>query len=137
MTRRDLQNISRLRIQEAKLLLINSSYSGAYYLAGYSVECGLKACIARQMRQSNIPDKKFIQEIYTHNLKDLVKSAGLETNRVDYEKANVNFAAHWAIVKDWNETSRYNIFTQVKAQELYNSITTNKGGVLAWIRQYW
>jgi hypothetical protein len=89
------------------------------------------------MRQSNIPDKKFIQEIYTHNLKDLVKSAGLETNRVDYEKANVNFAAHWAIVKDWNETSRYNIFTQVKAQELYNSITTNKGGVLAWIRQYW
>jgi HEPN domain-containing protein len=56
MTRRDLQNISRLRIQEAKLLLINSSYSGAYYLAGYSVECGLKACIERQMRQSNIPE---------------------------------------------------------------------------------
>ena len=89
------------------------------------------------MRQSNIPDKKFIQEIYTHNLKDLVKSAGLEAFRAAYERENADFAANWAIVKNWNETSRYNIFTQVNALELYNSITKRKGGVLPWIQQYW
>jgi hypothetical protein len=137
MTRRELQNLSRLRIREALLLLNSSSFSGAYYLAGYSVECALKACIAKEMRQSNIPDKKFINEIYTHNLKDLVKSAGLEPLRAAYEKANVNFAANWAIVKDWNETSRYNTFTPIQAQELFNSITSRSGGVLPWIRQYW
>ncbi len=137
MTRRELQNLSAVRIQEAKLLLDNLAFSGAYYLSGYAVECALKACIAKQMRKSDIPDKKFIQEIYTHNLKDLVRSAGLEAIRSNYERANVNFAANWAIVKDWNETSRYNIFTQIKAQQLYNSITTRTGGVLLWIRQYW
>ena len=83
------------------------------------------------------PEKRFINEIYTHNLKELVKSAGLETLRGTYERANVNFATNWAIVKDWNETSRYNTFTQIQAQELYNSITSRTGGVLPWIRQYW
>lgn len=137
MTRRELQHLSKLRIKEARLLLNNSAYSGAYYLSGYSVECALKACIAKQMKQSNIPDKKFINEIFTHNLKDLVKSAGLETLRAAEERANINFAANWAIAKDWNETSRYNIFTEIKAQELYNSITSSTGGILLWIRQYW
>jgi HEPN domain-containing protein len=47
MNRADLQQLAELRITEAKVLLDNGFYAGAYYLAGYAVECALKACIAK------------------------------------------------------------------------------------------
>ena len=137
MNRGHLQQLTRLRLREAKLLLDNRNYSGAYYLAGYSIEYALKACISRRIRQNEIPDKKFIIDCYTHNLKDLVKLANLETARATLEQANANFAANWAIVKDWNESSRYKTFNQIQASELYTSITSRTGGILSWIRQYW
>ena len=118
-------------------MLSNGNYSGAYYLCGYAVECALKSCISKKINQSEIPDKKFINDCYTHNLKDLVKLAGLENARNVLERNDANFAASWAITKDWNETGRYNIFTQIQAQELYNSITSRRGGILSWIRLYW
>ena len=137
MTRIHLQQLTRLRLKEVKLLLDNGSYSGAYYLAGYTIEYSLKACISKRIRQSEIPDKKFINDCYTHNLKDLVKLANIETQRAALERVNANFAANWAIAKDWNESSRYKTFTQIQATELYNSITSRNGGILSWIRQYW
>ncbi len=39
----DFQSFSRIRVNEAKALLHLKHYSGAYYLAGYAVECALKA----------------------------------------------------------------------------------------------
>ena len=44
MDRKVLQSLSLLRIREAEALLSAQYFSGAYYLAGYSVECGIKAC---------------------------------------------------------------------------------------------
>ena len=86
MTRADLKNLSRLRINKAKLLLGNNKYSGAYYLAGYSIECALKACISRKIPANTIPEKKFIIDRYTHNLKDLVELADLEVDRLRLER---------------------------------------------------
>jgi HEPN domain-containing protein len=137
MTRVELQNLTRIRLREANILIANGNYSGAYYLAGYAIECALKACISRQIRANTIPDKKLINETYTHNVKDLVKLAGIESQRSTLERTNANFAANWAIVKDWNESSRYKTYTQIQAQELYNSITSRTGGILIWIRQHW
>ena len=57
MNRLDLQQLSDLRIGEAKALLAQGFPEGAYYLAGYSVECALKACIARRTREHDFPDK--------------------------------------------------------------------------------
>lgn len=45
MNRVDFRQLAGLRIAEAKVLLDNNLYAGAYYLAGYAVECALKACI--------------------------------------------------------------------------------------------
>jgi len=39
MNRVDLQKLSRIRVKEAKVLLDNGYFNGAYYLLGYSVEC--------------------------------------------------------------------------------------------------
>lgn len=47
MNRKDLQELSKLRLKEAKLLIDNNSFDGAYYLCGYSVECALKAWIRK------------------------------------------------------------------------------------------
>src|SRR5919106_3680906 len=40
--------------------------SGAYYLAGYAVECGLKACIAKQVRRHEFPDRTTVNQSHTH-----------------------------------------------------------------------
>ena len=42
MNRADFQKLAALRLNEAKALLDNKCYEGAYYLIGYAVECGLK-----------------------------------------------------------------------------------------------
>lgn len=137
MNRSHLKQLTRIRLRESRLLLNSRNYSGAYYLSGYTIECALKACISRKIRNNEIPEKKFIHDIYTHSLKELIKLAGLETDRIALERTNVNFATNWAIVKDWNESSRYKIFNRNQATELYNSITSRSGGILQWIRQYW
>ena len=68
MNRVDLQALSETRIREAKSLLAAEFMDGAYYLAGYSVECALKACIAKQTQEHDFPDKKLVNESHTHNL---------------------------------------------------------------------
>ena len=58
MTRSDLQLLSRMRQREARVLLVNNHFAGAYYLTGYAVECALKAAVAKQVHRHDFPDKK-------------------------------------------------------------------------------
>ncbi|MEA2905782.1 MAG: hypothetical protein QOI12_3169 [Alphaproteobacteria bacterium] len=62
------QRLAELRLHEAKLLGQGGHPSGAYYLAGYAIECALKARIAAQFREHEIPDKALVNRIYTHDL---------------------------------------------------------------------
>ncbi|MCH9011178.1 MAG: HEPN domain-containing protein, partial [Chloroflexi bacterium] len=78
MNRADLQEISSLRVEEARVLLRNGYYSGAYYLIGYAVECALKACIAKQIRRYDFPDRKLVNDSYTHDLEKLLGVSGLK-----------------------------------------------------------
>ena len=50
-------------------------FDGAYYLAGYAVECALKACIAKGTLRGEFPDKKRVDSSYSHNLRELFKVA--------------------------------------------------------------
>jgi HEPN domain-containing protein len=56
--RKDLQELSKVRLKEAKALLDLGMPDGAYYLAGYAVECALKACLAKGTVKYEFPDKK-------------------------------------------------------------------------------
>jgi HEPN domain-containing protein len=100
MTKQTLETLTRERLKECEVLLNNKCYSGAYYLAGYSVEFALKACIAKQINQHQIPEKSFVNEFYVHDLKRLVRLAGLETERSDKEQNDTDFAINWGVVKD-------------------------------------
>ena len=67
------------RIHDAAFLLANGRWSGAYYLAGYAVECGLKACIMAFVEASGaiFQDKKYSEKCWTHDLEDLLELADL------------------------------------------------------------
>lgn len=57
ITKPDLEALSIVRLDDAKLLFQSGRYSGAYYLSGYAVELAIKACIARVFQANAIPDK--------------------------------------------------------------------------------
>lgn len=137
MNRNDLINLSRIRLRESYVLLKKGYYEGAYYLCGYVVECGLKACIAKQTKQHSFPDKNTVNASYTHNLYNLVKTAGLEPVLDEEIKKDKDFGENWAIVKDWTEKSRYEKPDEKKARDLYSAVTNKKHGVLKWIRKHW
>lgn len=59
MNRKTFQVLANLRIREAQALLRAKEFSGAYYLVGYAVECGLKACIAKGVKKHDFyPGKR-------------------------------------------------------------------------------
>src|SRR6266496_6088155 len=109
MNRGDFQQLARIRIREAKVLLDSGNYEGAYYLAGYSVECALKACIAKQTKRYDFPpDVSTTREkIYTHDLKKLLEHAGLEPARKNDMAYNALLAANWTTTQEWSEEKRY------------------------------
>ncbi len=137
VNRSDLQVLARVRLAEARALLSAGHPDGAYYLAGYAVECALKACIAKGTQRHEFPDKKSVDASHTHNLRDLVKVANLELARLEEVKRNPVFRDHWDLVQQWSEQSRYRRHDSKLAQALLGAITDRKHGVIAWIRKFW
>src|SRR2546428_13922839 len=78
VNRIDFQKLAEIRIEEAEALLNAKKWAGAYYLAGYAVECGFKACIAKKTKRHDYPDKDFSAKCYTHKVEQLVVQAGLQ-----------------------------------------------------------
>ena len=136
MNRRELQGLSRIRLFEAKALLKAGYPDGAYYLAGYSVECGLKACIAKGTKRYDFPDKKTVDASYTHNLNALVTAANLAPAFKERREDRV-FLANWELVQEWSERSRYQRHELRSATMLVEAIDNGKHGVMACIRRYW
>lgn len=137
MNRNELKDLSRLRLQEAKILIDNGSSHGAYYLCGYSVECALKACVAKNIKRHEFPDKNVVQKSYTHDLGELVKVAGLDHLLRAHMAASPDFKINWNVVKDWKETSRYQKNSMISATDLYTAINHRGNGVMSWVKKYW
>jgi len=137
MNRSDFQHLARIRINEAKVLLDNGCDDGAYYLAGYAVECALKACIAKQTQRHDFPDKKQADDSHTPDLTKLIKVAKLEGKLNETTALNATFAENWRILRTWSETARYKTTTQQLAEKLYNAIVDRQDGVLSWLKKFW
>jgi HEPN domain-containing protein len=137
MNRVDLQKIAEIRIRESSMLLDAGFPDGAYYLAGYAVECALKACIAKRTREHDFPEKTLVIGSYTHKLKDLLRLAELKTELEAILQTDPLMEANWAIIQDWSEESRYEKWTAREAAVLLRAIEDKKGGLLTWIMQRW
>lgn len=120
------------------MLLGSRSFEGAYYLLGYSVECALKACIAKQVRRYDFPDRKSVNDSYVHYLEQLLGVAGLRDMLRNDSATNPTLGVNWSVVKDWSETSRYRLSVPEKlAHDFYSACTSRTNGVLNWLRKSW
>lgn len=138
MNRADLQSLSDIRIADAKVLLGARRYQAAYYLVGYAVECALKACVAKQIREHDFPDKQLILDSHTHSVSQLLRISGLKAQFEARIAADKSFEVNWTTVKDWNENTRYDgTISDVKARDLFNAVTDQTSGVLPWLKTVW
>lgn len=137
LKRSDFQDLAKLRIADAEQLLKSGNFPGAYYVAGFAVECGLKACIAKATDQFEFPDFDRAKESWNHDLTKLLNAAGLLAEHGKRIASDVDFNANWLIVKDWDVASRYEKRSQAEAQGLFDAITDTGHGVLPWVEGYW
>lgn len=137
LTKGDLETLAVARLEDALHLLAAGRSSSAYYLAGYAIELALKACISKLFLPNVIPDKAFVNAIYTHKLDNLMSIAGLLPEFNAAMKADPELAANWAIVNQWNEESRYQLWDPMSAATLLHSINEPNHGVLQWLRKHW
>jgi AbiV family abortive infection protein len=137
VNRRDLRALSTIRIGDAKALLDAGHFAGAYYLAGHSIECALKACVARQIHAGDFPDKKLAGEAFTHDLAKLVATAGLDVTFAADRKANSVLDVNWATVKDWTVDIRYDTTVTASRSLDFYAACVGRNGILPWVKRRW
>lgn len=135
----DLKQIAEERLKDAGVLLAAGQWGGAYYLAGYAVECGLKACIIRNIERTGalFEDRKFAEKCFTHDFNKLLEAADLLIAYRVNVIADPAFARNWSIVEEWTETDRYYSQPETKARKFYGAITHSASGVFPWIKTHW
>jgi hypothetical protein len=137
MSKSDLEKLALLRLEDARFLLNADRSSAAYYLAGYSLELALKACIAKLVQPNAIPDLEFVKAIYVHKLDKLLALSGLRPAFESDVKADPQLSAHWAIANNWSEESRYAFWDPFTAASLIQAIHEPNHGVFPWVRKHW
>jgi hypothetical protein len=138
MNSSDFQKLSAIRLAEAKILLRNKHYAGAYYLAGYSIECALKACIAAKTKATDFPPKPDkVRDYYKHDLAALMRLAELKDKLDERCKVSSKFQSNWEVVTRWTEQSRYETNIDSKtARMILKAIGDSRNGVLRWMKSY-
>lgn len=133
-----LRQLADIRLAESAVLIASKMWTGAYYLAGLSVECALKSYHASAVKQYDYPNKDFILKLYSHGLEDLLSldptlKLALQTDA----KANQKLAVNWSTVKDWKIEKRYEIIPELDARGMYDAVSETGSGVMAWIKTKW
>jgi HEPN domain-containing protein len=138
MNRNDFQNLSRIRLAEAKALFKLGKYDGAYYLAGYAVEFALKSCIAKETQRHDFPpDRRRTEEIYKHSAADLLKAAKLQSLLKASTDRDLELEANWTVVGNWSEQSRYQRFSRADVEGMIEAVSNRNHGVLPWLKWHW
>jgi hypothetical protein len=137
-TQAEFRQLADERLEEARELLALKRWGGAYYLAGYAVELGLKACIIKALMMTDaFPPKDFSRDCYTHTIEKLVGLANLADHRKIATSTDPDLSVNWGVVKDWSEEKRYHFIDQSEAEELFNAIADASHGVFQWIKTQW
>ena len=138
-SRSDFQKLTDLRMKESQLLLNQKDWDGAYYLAGYALECALKACVMKYVEQTGVifEDKKYGKKCWTHDLDELFRLAGLTVVRNQAISNNPQLRQNWTVASSWSEASRYRFIAQLMSENLINATNDPADGVLTWLKNYW
>ena len=131
MNRNELQNLARTRQDEAAVLLQEGRFSGAFYLAGYAIECALKACIAKQTQEHDFPEKARTARSHTHDLSSLLGLALLDD---ELASSDEQLKDKWNFIRrEWSEVTRYATWSDEEAAVMLDAVN----GVLTWIMSRW
>jgi HEPN domain-containing protein len=137
------------RLKDAEVLLAGGRWAFAYYVAGYAVECALKACLLKRMvitgwvfDESTKKAKEYLDDCRTHDFSAILRVAGmqkeLDEKHKDFSPAGDEFRDNWKVVKGWKVESRYDpTKSEAEARTLIAAITDEPNGVMIWIRNYW
>lgn len=128
--------MAETRLLDAQALLGASRYDAAYYLAGYVVECALKACIAKRTKRHDFPLRD-TKDIYSHDLGKLRKMAGLDDALTRDFQEDPKLEVNWSLAKDWKEDARYQSYGRMKAEKMFAAVSDPQHGVLQCLRKYW
>ncbi len=133
--RDEWKRLAQTRLDDAEVLVKNARYDAAYYLAGYALECAVKARIAGLFLEGYFPPKpKYIQDsVYTHDLDKLHVAAGLKEVFAQESESSDEFRKQWETVGNWSEQSRYDTQDQKTAEDMLEAAR----GVVECIRQFW
>jgi HEPN domain-containing protein len=138
MNRVDLQQLAESRLLDATVLFDAGRFDGAYYLLGYVVECALKACITKQFGLHEVPDRDLIRDFYSHDLKNLLKVAGLNGDFGDRARTDPKFETNWTTVRDWREIVRYKVgLGERDVRSMLEAVGDQDSGILPWLRTQW
>lgn len=133
-----MRTLAGSRLEEARVLLENELWTGAYYMAGLAVECALKSCLASAVREHDFPDKAFVNSIYVYNLEKLFELNGALWGALQADmKIDAKLRVNWTTVKEWDDGKRYEIVDPSVARLLYEASTERGSGVMEWIRGRW
>jgi hypothetical protein len=124
------------KVKDARLLYDHKRYSNSYYLYGYAIEIGLKACIARQVSAQTIPDKAILSGFLDHQIGRLVGLAGL-ADALKNAKQTLAFDSRWSVVAEWSVDARYDMIDSVTATAMADAVEHGRHGVLVWLQLHW
>lgn len=97
----------------------------------------MKACIAKNTKQFDFPDKKKVNESYTHDIIQLIRTTGLHSEYLNEIERDKKFKVNSRIIEDWNENSRYKVdISKEESKNILDCITNKNNGILKWIKQY-
>ena len=138
MNRLIYQQLAENRLLDARASFQAGRFDAAYYLAGYVVECALKACIAKKTREYDFPPKD-ANKYYIHNLTRLLESVGLIEFQQDLKSDSI-LAEYWNLMTRWDEVSRYQLRgteAEKSAEDMLLAIADEEHGVLRCLSKYW
>src|SRR5260370_38733011 len=106
-TSAEFWDLAEVRLEDAEGLLGIQRWACAYYIAGYAVECALKALIVRDAERTGsvFDDKKLASQLidtfFIHELEKLFKVANLEIDFGIARGASLALEKLRNIVKGW------------------------------------
>jgi HEPN domain-containing protein len=137
-TRRELQQLACLRLDDAEALYAAGCYDGCAYMCGYVVEFGLKAAVCSTLDIDEYPEKgsRLKDSFKTHDFDDLKLLAGMEKAFT----TNATLLTNWSVASQWKPERRYEpkgTYNQARALEVLDAVRAYPEGVLACISTHW
>ena len=86
-------------------MFVGKRMRGAQYMAGYAIECRLKAKLMEERNVQTLEDLEgiFSKKMRIHNLDEL----GVELSGWRRISRNKEFLTSWSVVRSWSVTWRY------------------------------